>query len=100
LFHVKDGIPNPAGGFFNAGFTDLGDGVIDFGHLFTALHSGARTTTSRSPTRSRIRPRRRARGMRTSVTCARSERRRAQAQRAHQPRPETAGDRDFRGQGR
>ena len=38
LMHVKDGIPNPAGGFFNAGFTDLGDGVIDFQRLFTALH--------------------------------------------------------------
>jgi sugar phosphate isomerase/epimerase len=37
LFHVKDGIPNPAGGFFNAGFTDLGEGVIDFRRIFGAL---------------------------------------------------------------
>jgi sugar phosphate isomerase/epimerase len=37
LLHVKDGIPNPAGGFFDAGFTDLGEGVIDFRRLFTAL---------------------------------------------------------------
>ena len=31
LFHVKDGKPNPAGGYFNPGFTDLGEGSIDFG---------------------------------------------------------------------
>jgi sugar phosphate isomerase/epimerase len=37
LFHVKDGVPNPAGGFFDAGFTDLGEGVIDFRRLFKAL---------------------------------------------------------------
>ena len=37
LFHVKDGIPNPAGGFFDAGFTDLGEGVVDFRRIFTAL---------------------------------------------------------------
>ena len=39
LFHVKDGIPNPAGGFFDAGFTDLGEGVIDFRRIFSALHN-------------------------------------------------------------
>ena len=37
LFHVKDGIPNPAGGYFNPGFTDLGEGSIDFTRIFKAL---------------------------------------------------------------
>ena len=37
LFHVKDGIPNPAGGYFNPGFTDLGEGSIDFRRIFKAL---------------------------------------------------------------
>ena len=37
LFHVKDGKPNPAGGYFNPGFTDLGEGVIDFSRIFKAL---------------------------------------------------------------
>jgi len=37
LFHVKDGNPNPAGGYFNPGFTDLGEGSIDFRRIFQAL---------------------------------------------------------------
>jgi len=37
LFHVKDGNPNPAGGYFNPGFTDLGEGSIDFRPIFQAL---------------------------------------------------------------
>ena len=37
LFHVKDGNPNPAGGYFNPGFTDLGEGSIDFRPIFEAL---------------------------------------------------------------
>ena len=37
LFHVKDGNPNPAGGYFNPGFTDLGEGSIDFRRIFRAL---------------------------------------------------------------
>lgn len=37
LFHVKDGNPNPAGGYFNPGFTDLGEGSIDFPSIFQAL---------------------------------------------------------------
>ena len=37
LFHVKDGVPNPAGGFFDPGFTDLGEGVIDFRRIFKSL---------------------------------------------------------------
>ena len=39
LFHVKDGIPNPAGGFADAGFTDLGEGIIDFQRIFSALEN-------------------------------------------------------------
>jgi sugar phosphate isomerase/epimerase len=37
LFHVKDGIPDPAGGYFDPGFTDLGEGVLDFERIFGAL---------------------------------------------------------------
>ena len=37
LFHVKDGNPNPAGGYFNPGFTDLGEGSIDFRRIFRSL---------------------------------------------------------------
>ena len=37
LFHIKDGIPNPAGGYFNPGFTDLGEGTIDFARILSAL---------------------------------------------------------------
>jgi sugar phosphate isomerase/epimerase len=37
LFHVKDGNPNPAGGYFNPGFTDLGEGSIDFRRILEAL---------------------------------------------------------------
>jgi sugar phosphate isomerase/epimerase len=37
LFHVKDGKPNPAGGIRDAGFTDLGEGVVDFRRIFSAL---------------------------------------------------------------
>lgn len=37
LFHVKDGNPSPAGGVFDAGFTDLGEGVVDFQRIFSAL---------------------------------------------------------------
>jgi sugar phosphate isomerase/epimerase len=37
LFHVKDGIPNPAGGYFDPGFTDLGEGSIDFSRILSAL---------------------------------------------------------------
>lgn len=37
LFHVKDGNPNPAGGYFNPGFTDLGEGSIDFSRILGAL---------------------------------------------------------------
>jgi sugar phosphate isomerase/epimerase len=39
LFHVKDGNPNPAGGYFNPGFTDLGEGSIDFRRIFQALRN-------------------------------------------------------------
>jgi sugar phosphate isomerase/epimerase len=39
LFHVKDGNPNPAGGYFNPGFTDLGEGSIDFRPIFQALRN-------------------------------------------------------------
>jgi sugar phosphate isomerase/epimerase len=39
LFHVKDGIPNPAGAPFDAGFTDLGEGIVDFQRIFSALRN-------------------------------------------------------------
>lgn len=37
LFHVKDGNPDPAGGYFDPGFTDLGEGSIDFARILGAL---------------------------------------------------------------
>lgn len=37
LFHVKDGNPNPAGGYFDPGFTDLGRGSLDFQRILGAL---------------------------------------------------------------
>jgi sugar phosphate isomerase/epimerase len=42
LFHAKDGFPNPAGGYFNPGFTDLGEGEIDFSAIFGALDDPSR----------------------------------------------------------
>jgi sugar phosphate isomerase/epimerase len=39
LFHVKDGNPNPAGGYFNPGFTDLGEGSIDYARILGALRN-------------------------------------------------------------
>jgi sugar phosphate isomerase/epimerase len=36
-FHVKDGNPDPSGGYFDPGFTDLGRGSIDFRRLFEPL---------------------------------------------------------------
>ena len=40
--------PNPAGGYFNPGFTDLGEGSIDFRPIFKALRRPATTTTTSS----------------------------------------------------
>ena len=37
LFHAKDGFPDPSGGYFDPGFTDLGEGEIDFAAIFGAL---------------------------------------------------------------
>lgn len=39
LFHIKDGNPNPAGGYFNPGFTDLGEGSIDFPRILATLRN-------------------------------------------------------------
>jgi sugar phosphate isomerase/epimerase len=36
-FHVKDGNPDPSGGYFDPGFTDLGRGSINFRRLFEPL---------------------------------------------------------------
>ena len=36
-FHVKDGNPDPSGGYFDPGFKDLGYGSIDFRRLFEPL---------------------------------------------------------------
>lgn len=41
LFHIKDGVPNPAGGYFDPGFTDLGEGVLDYRRILGALDDPA-----------------------------------------------------------
>ena len=70
LFHVKDGIPNPAGGFVDAGFTDLGEGIIDFQRIFSALENpnAHRYIVERDTSRTRSRRRRSA--TTTCATCA------------------------------
>ena len=42
LFHAKDGFPDPSGGYFDPGFTDLGEGEIDFAAIFGALDDPGR----------------------------------------------------------
>jgi sugar phosphate isomerase/epimerase len=37
LLHIKDGIPNLEGGYFDPGFTDLGEGVIDYRRIIGSL---------------------------------------------------------------